>query len=437
MACTPAREHPVALVPLASFDISTSTGLDPQSVVAAANGPSDLAGGTAAIVGGQPLPSVSQLLAPSQPGDPVPDRRLGSSLAACAYASGVDIDAAAALLAERDEPAYRVTQARRAALTEYAESWDEVSTLPRALRVALDERAPLRELVVEAEQVAADGTIKLRLRTADGYPVEAVAMRHRDRRTVCLSSQSGCALACTFCATGAMGLGRNLTPGEIVEQLVVLARRLRDSDGARVHNVVMMGMGEPFQNYDRVLAACRTMNDPTGFGLGARQIAISTAGWVPGIDRLAAEPMQIKLALSLHAPDDELRGQLMPVTRRYPIAELMDACRRYRAATRRRVFVEYLLLEGVNDSRAHARALADLLRPHGRGAFHVNLIAYNPTAAGFQGSASYVVEQFAQALERGGVGSSYRVSRGREIDAACGQLAMAGVPPRRRSAAKV
>jgi 23S rRNA (adenine2503-C2)-methyltransferase len=349
----------------------------------------------------------------------------------------VDIDAAAALLAERDEPAYRVTQARRAALTEYAESWDEVSTLPRALRAALDERAPLRELVVEAEQVAADGTIKLRLRTADGYPVEAVAMRHRDRRTVCLSSQSGCALACTFCATGAMGLGRNLTPGEIVEQLVVLARRLRDSDGARVHNVVMMGMGEPFQNYDRVLAACRTMNDPSGFGLGARQIAISTAGWIPGIDRLAAEPMQIKLALSLHAPDDELRGQLMPVTRRYPIAELMDACRRYRAATRRRVFVEYLLLEGVNDSRAHARALADLLRPHGRGAFHVNLIAYNPTAAGFQGSASYVVEQFAHALERGGVGSSYRVSRGREIDAACGQLAMAGVPARRRSAAKV
>jgi 23S rRNA (adenine2503-C2)-methyltransferase len=349
----------------------------------------------------------------------------------------VDFDAAAALLAERDEPAYRVTQARRAALTEYAESWDEVSTLPRALRVALDERAPLRELAVEDEQVASDGTIKLRLRTADGFPVEAVAMRHRDRRTVCLSSQSGCALACTFCATGAMGLGRNLTPGEIVEQLVVLARRLRDSDGARVHNVVMMGMGEPFQNYDRVLAACRTMNDSTGFGLGARQIAISTAGWVPGIDRLAAEPLQIKLALSLHAPDDELRGRLMPVTRRFPIAELMDACRRYRAATRRRIFVEYLLLEGVNDSRAHASALANLLRPHGRGAFHVNLIAYNPTAAGFKGSASYVVEQFAASLERGGVGSSYRMSRGREIDAACGQLAMQGVPARSRSTAKV
>jgi 23S rRNA (adenine2503-C2)-methyltransferase len=348
----------------------------------------------------------------------------------------VDIDAATALLAEREEPAYRVAQARRAALSEYAESWDDVSTLPRALRSALDERAPLRELTVEAEQVAADGTIKLMLRTADGYPVEAVAMKHRERRTVCLSSQSGCALACTFCATGAMGLGRNLTPGEILEQLIVLARRLRETDGARVNNVVMMGMGEPFQNYDRVLSAVRTMNDPTGFGLGARQIAISTAGWVPGIDRLAAEPMQIKLALSLHAPDDELRSRLMTVTKRFPIDELMEACSRYRAATRRRIFVEYLLLEGVNDSRGHARQLADLLRPHGKGAFHVNLIAYNPTAAGFQGSASYVVEQFSEALERGGVGSSYRISRGREIDAACGQLAMAGVPEPKRSTAK-
>jgi 23S rRNA (adenine2503-C2)-methyltransferase len=344
----------------------------------------------------------------------------------------VNIDAVAELLAEREEPAYRVAQARKAALAEYAESWDDVSTLPRALRAALDARAPLRELTVEAEQLAADGTIKLMLRTADGYPVEAVAMRHRDRHTVCLSSQSGCALACSFCATGAMGLGRNLTPGEILEQLVVLARRLRENDGSRVNNVVMMGMGEPFQNYDRVLSAIRTMNDPTGFGLGARNIAISTAGWIPGIDRLASEPMQVKLALSLHAPDDELRAQLMPVTKRYPIAELMAACARYRDATRRRVFVEYLLLEGVNDSRGHARALANLLRPHGRGAFHVNLIAYNPTAAGYVGSASYVVEQFSETLENGGVPSSYRISRGREIDAACGQLAMSGIPARTR-----
>ena len=171
------------------------------------------------------------------------------------------------------------------------------------------------------------------------------------------------------------------------------------------------------------------MNDPTGFGLGARQIAISTAGWIPGIDRLAAEPLQVKLALSLHAPDDELRGRLMPVTKRFPIAEPDGGVQPLsRASHAAAVFVEYLLLEGVNDSRAHARALADLLRPHGRGAFHVNLIAYNPTAAGFKGSAQYVVEQFSKELERGNVGSSYRQSRGREIDAACGQLAMAGVP---------
>ena len=152
-------------------------------------------------------------------------------------------------------------------------------------------------------------------------------MRHGDRRTVCLSSQSGCALACTFCATGRMGLGRNLEPEEISEQLLRLARLLRDEQGARVSNVVMMGMGEPFHNYDNVLAAIRPINGPEAFGLGARQIAISTAGWIPGIDRLAEEPMQIKLALSLHAPDDELRSQLMPVTKRYPIAELMEACR--------------------------------------------------------------------------------------------------------------
>src|SRR4051794_5578502 len=265
------------------------------------------------------------------------------------------------VLADAGEPAFRARQARRAATVELAERWADVTTLPQRLRARLDEEAPLRELAVAETQRAADGTIKLRLRTRDGYPLEAVAMRHRDRNTVCLSSQSGCALACTFCATGAMGLGRNLTSGEILEQLLVLARLVRDEQDARVHNVVMMGMGEPFQNYDRVLEACRAMNDQAGFGLGARQIAISTAGWVPGIDRLATEPLQLKLALSLHAPNDELRRQLMPVTRRFPVEELMAACQRYRTATRRRVFVEYLLLEGVNDAPETARELADLL----------------------------------------------------------------------------
>jgi 23S rRNA (adenine2503-C2)-methyltransferase len=348
----------------------------------------------------------------------------------------MDMDAAETLLREAGEPAYRVTQARRAATVELHERWDEVTTLPRALRERLAADAPLRELVVDDEQRGADGTVKLRLRTADGYPIEAVSMRHRDRRTVCLSSQSGCALACSFCATGAMGLGRNLTPGEILEQLLRLARLARDEEaGARVDNVVMMGMGEPFQNYDNVLDAIRAMNDPDGFGLGARHIAISTAGWVPGIDRLSQEALQVKLALSLHAPSDELRRELMPVTKRYPIADLMAACRRYRERTRRRVFVEYLLLARVNDEPAMARDLAALLRPHGRGAFHVNLIAYNPTAAGYRAADDDRVRAFRAALERGGVPSSYRVSRGRDIDAACGQLAMKGIPQRERRVA--
>jgi len=348
----------------------------------------------------------------------------------------MDLAAAETLLRDAGEPAYRVTQARRAVTVDLHESWDEVTTLPRGLRDRLAAEAPLRELVVDDEQRGADGTVKLRLRTADGYPIEAVSMRHRDRRTVCLSSQSGCALACSFCATGAMGLGRNLTPGEITEQLLRLARLARDEEaGARVDNVVMMGMGEPFQNYDNVLAAIRAMNDPDGFGLGARHIAISTAGWVPGIDRLSQEPLQIKLALSLHAPNDELRRELMPVTKRYPIADLMAACRRYRDRTRRRVFVEYLMLAGVNDDPATARDLAGLLRPHGRGAFHVNLIAYNPTASGYRAADHDRVRAFRSALERGGVPSSYRVSRGRDIDAACGQLAMKGIPGRQRRVA--
>ncbi len=204
----------------------------------------------------------------------------------------------------------------------------------------------------------------------------------------------------------------------------MLARLVRDEQETRIHNVVMMGMGEPFQNYEQVLDACRAINDPDGFGLGARQIAISTAGWVPGIDRLATEPQQFKLALSLHAPNDELRRELMPVTRRFPVADLMDACRRYRTATNKRVFVEYLLLEGVNDKLETARELAELLRPHGRGAFHVNLIAYNPTAAGYRAASDARVQAFARVLDRGGIPHSYRVSRGRDIDAACGQLAV-------------
>ena len=334
-----------------------------------------------------------------------------------------------ALLAEWGEPRYRSRQVYQAATRTLTADYDGMTGLPLALRRRLSEAEPLAELTVDEVRESADGTIKLRLTTRDGFPVEAVAMRHRGRRTACLSSQSGCPLACTFCATGEMGLGRSLRSGEIVEQVLALARILRDR-GASVGNVVMMGMGEPFLNYDNVLAACRTMHDPDGFNLGARHIAISTAGWVPGIEALAEEPLPLRLALSLHAPTDELREQLMPVTRRFPVARLMQACRDYRDRTGRRVFVEYLLLDGVNDSDSDARRLGRLL---GAGpAFHVNLIAYNPTASEYSASPQERVAAFAEILRDLGVGASYRRSHGSDIEAACGQLAVAGARARRR-----
>jgi len=341
----------------------------------------------------------------------------------------VDFARVEALLAEWGEPRYRSRQVYQAATRTLTADYDGMTGLPLALRRRLSEAEPLAELTVDEVRESADGTIKLRLTTRDGFPVEAVAMRHRGRRTACLSSQSGCPLACTFCATGEMGLGRSLRSGEIVEQVLALARILRDRE-ASVGNVVMMGMGEPFLNYDNVLAACRTMHDPDGFNLGARHIAISTAGWVPGIEALAEEPLPLRLALSLHAPTDELREQLMPVTRRFPVARLMQACRDYRDRTGRRVFVEYLLLDGVNDSDADARRLGRLL---GAGpAFHVNLIAYNPTASEYSASPQERVAAFAEILRDLGVGASYRRSHGSDIEAACGQLAVAGASRRRR-----
>jgi 23S rRNA (adenine2503-C2)-methyltransferase len=341
----------------------------------------------------------------------------------------VDFARVTSLLAEWGEPAYRSRQVYHAATRTLVDDYDAITVLPAALRSRLAEAEPLAELRVDEVRESEDGTIKLRLTTRDGFPVEAVAMRHRGRRTACLSSQSGCPLACTFCATGEMGLGRSLRSGEIVEQLLALARILRDR-GATVGNVVMMGMGEPFLNYDEVLAACRTMHDPDGFNLGARHIAISTAGWVPGIERLADEPLPLRLALSLHAPTDELREQLMPVTRRFPVARLMEACRSYRERTGRRIFVEYLLLDGVNDSDADARRLARLLGPGP--AFHVNLIAYNPTASAFTASPQERVAAFAGILGDLSVGASYRRSHGSDIEAACGQLAVAGARAQRR-----
>jgi 23S rRNA (adenine2503-C2)-methyltransferase len=375
----------------------------------------------------------------------------------------VDLTLLEATLRERGEPAFRARQvwewtARGAA------GYDAMTNLPRTLRSELAAVVPFSTLSAETERESRDGTVKTLFRTADGHPVEAVLMRYRDgRRSLCLSSQSGCPLTCTFCATGTMAFGRNLTASEILDQALHF-RRL-----AEVDHCVFMGMGEPMLNLDEVLAAARRLPD---LGITHRRTTISTVGWLPGLRRFvdevdmaasvgggatdarpntppsAARP--IRLALSLHAPDDELRSRIMPVNERYPIADVVAECRRHAEATNRRVFVEYVMLAGVNDAPEQARALAELL---GRDHFKVNLIPYNPWAASaggkatgarpntppavagglYQGSSRERIAAFRYELERARVPVTVRLTRGRDIEAACGQLA--AVPRvRRRSA---
>jgi 23S rRNA (adenine2503-C2)-methyltransferase len=315
-------------------------------------------------------------------------------------------------LAELDEPAYRVDQVWRWA-AQGVGGYAEMTNLPVALREALSAAVPYSSLSVEHEARARDGTVKALLHTADGRPIESVLMVYRDgRRSLCLSSQSGCPLTCRFCATGQMRFGRNLTAGEIVDQALHF-RRLGPVDHA-----VFMGMGEPMMNLDAVLAACQRLPD---VGISHRHTAISTVGWIPGIQRLAASPYPIRLALSLHAADEALRSELMPVNDRYPLADVLAACREYYARKRRMVFVEYVMLAGVNDTAAQARQLAEVLEPR---MFKVNLIPYNPTDSPFAGSSPKAIEAFRAALEAAGVSATVRLTRGRDIDAACGQLAV-------------
>ncbi len=322
----------------------------------------------------------------------------------------MDRDLLASNLAACGEPSYRDAQVWEW-VARGARSYAEMTNLPAALRERLAAQVPLSTLAVEAEARSDDGTVKALFHTADGRPLEAVLMRYRDgRRSVCLSSQSGCPLTCTFCATGQMKFGRNLEVDEILDQALHF-RRLEAID-----HVVFMGMGEPTMNIDNVLAACELLPD---LGVTHRRTAISTVGWVPGIDRLAACEMPIGLALSLHAPNDGLRSQIMPVNDRYPIAAVLAACDRYRAARRRKVFVEYVMLDGVNDLPEHARELAALLDP---GGYKVNLIPYNPTGA-YDGSPPERIERFRAILAEHRIPATVRLTRGRDIDAACGQLA--------------
>jgi 23S rRNA (adenine2503-C2)-methyltransferase len=321
----------------------------------------------------------------------------------------VDFDLLQQTLA--DEPAFRRRQvwewtARGAA------GYDAMTNLPAPLRSRLEEEVPFSSLRVTDEARSKDGTVKVLFRTHDGHPVEAVLMRYRDgRRSICVSSQSGCPLTCTFCATGAMKFGRNLTAWEILDQALHF-RRIEAVD-----HLVFMGMGEPMLNVDEVVEAARLLPD---LGITNRRTTVSTVGWLPGLKRFVDEvDAPIRLALSLHAPNDALRSRLMPVNDRYPLVEVVKECRRYVALRRRKVFVEYVMLRGVNDQPEHARELAHVL---GRDDFKVNLIPYNPTGM-YDGSSRDAIAAFKSVLDRARVPATVRLTRGRDIAAACGQLA--------------
>ena len=316
-------------------------------------------------------------------------------------------------LRTRGEPAYRAGQVWEWA-ARGAAGYEAMTNLPKALRDGLADAVPFSTLEMEVERESADGTVKTLFRTADGHPVEAVLMRYRDgRRSLCLSSQSGCPLTCTFCATGAMAFGRNLTASEILDQALHFRRR------TEVDHAVFMGMGEPMLNLDEVLAAARRLPE---IGITHRRTTISTVGWIPGLKRFVREVDEpIRLALSLHAADGTLRSELMPVNDRYPLRDVLALCHEHAERTNRRVFVEYVMLAGVNDSPEQARALANLL---GRDHFKVNLIPYNPTGA-FDGSSRDRIGAFKALLDRAHVPATVRLTRGRDIEAACGQLAAA------------
>jgi len=313
-------------------------------------------------------------------------------------------------LAERGQPAFRARQVWEWA-ARGARGYAEMANVPAALRTELAGTVPFSSLELVQEAFSVDGTVKALFRTHDGRSVEAVLMRYRDgRASLCLSSQSGCPLTCTFCATGAMRFGRNLTAGEILDQALHFRR------DHEVNHVVFMGMGEPMMNLANVLETCRRL---PSVGVTHRRTAVSTVGWIPGIDALAGEPMPIALALSLHAADEELRSQLMPVNDRYPLSEVLAACERFYAVKRRQVFVEYVMLAGVNDSALHASQLAEVLDAR---MYKVNLIPYNPTGM-YDGSSRATIERFRAVLEEHGLRATVRLTMGRDIDAACGQLA--------------
>jgi 23S rRNA (adenine2503-C2)-methyltransferase len=325
-----------------------------------------------------------------------------------------------AQLAVWSERPFRAGQLWKWLYVHLATDYGQMSDLPRSLRERLGRLYRPDPLTPAYEQVSADGwTRKVLFRLADGETIESVLMEYDQRRTVCVSSQVGCPLGCAFCATGQSGFIRDLSPGEIVAQPLYFARQLR-AQNLPLSNVVLMGMGEPLLNYDAVWQAVETWNDHSGFDLGARRITISTVGYVPGIQRLAEESLQVGLAVSLHAADDALRDQLVPLNRSYPLSQLIPACREYVARTRRRITIEYALIDGVNDSTSHAHQLARALRGM---LCHVNLIPLNPTPSSvYRPSPLPQVRAFQRTLREKQIATTLRVRRGIDIQAGCGQL---------------
>ena len=389
---------------------------------------------------GGPAPGEVQVMPTDQPpeGATTPDARPRLSFAvppargkAPRHRADHDLAGRKEALAEAGLPAFRADQLSRHYFTRFTREAAEMTDLPAAVREQLAAEL-LPELITETRVMRADGgrTLKHLWELHDGVRVESVLMRYKDRTTLCVSSQAGCGMACPFCATGQMGLTRNLTTAEIVEQVRHAARVSADGalagGPARLSNVVFMGMGEPMINYKNVVAALHRLIDPApeGFGLSARGITVSTVGLVPLIRKLAGEGMPVTLAVSLHAPDDELRDALIPVNSKWKVGELLDAAHDYFRATGRRVSIEYALIKDMNDHAWRAQMLADELNRRGHGWAHVNPIPLNPTPGSiWTCSEPSVQDLFVGTLRRAGITTTVRDTRGSDIDGACGQLA--------------
>lgn len=320
-----------------------------------------------------------------------------------------------------NEPPYRADQLWQAMYTHLVPDPLQISTLPQSLRVKLQDAMEFSHLTPIDRLVSSDGeTIKTLFRLPDGLNIEAVLMHYDVRDTLCISSQAGCAMGCVFCATGQMGFKRNLSSGEIIEQVIYYARELAKSDKV-VTNIVIMGMGEPFHNYEAVMSAIDRLNDPKGLNLGARRFTISTVGIVPVIKQFAAEKRQVNLAISLHAANDTLRSSLLPINQKYPLKDLMQACHEYISMTHRRLTFEWALIQGVNDSQSDAYELSALIKGL---LCHVNIIPLNPTIE-YSGKPTTreQAEVFKEILESSGIPCTIRLRRGIDIQAGCGQLA--------------